>query len=112
MLIKLEHKKYYFVLFSAVHAGIADPRLVYYPSLRGVGLWSCSNQDPRGFVLKPGLSSTVLGKLGCDPFEVQAGRLAYRETGFISSWKSTQKLSVTETKKYWAYIVINIYFVT
>ena len=33
MLIKLEHKKYYFVLFSAVHAGIADPELVYYPSL-------------------------------------------------------------------------------
>ena len=29
--------------------------------------------------VKPGLSSTVLGEWGCYPFEVQAGRLAYRE---------------------------------
>ena len=27
MLIKLEHKKYYFVLFSVIHAGIAHPEL-------------------------------------------------------------------------------------
>ena len=27
MLIKLEHKKYYFVLFSAIHAEIAHPEL-------------------------------------------------------------------------------------
>ena len=30
MLIKLEHKKYYFVLFSAIHAEIAHPELAKY----------------------------------------------------------------------------------
>ena len=33
MLIKLEHKKYYFVLFSVIHAGIAHPELAHQPSL-------------------------------------------------------------------------------
>ena len=85
--------------FCAIHAEIVHPELVYYPSWVGVGTWNSSNQDPRGFVLKPGLSSTVLGKLGCDPFEVQAGRLAYREIGFLALENLTQNWGVTEIKE-------------
>ena len=32
--------------YLAVHVGIADPRLVYYPSLGLLGLETVQNQDP------------------------------------------------------------------
>ena len=96
----MEHKKYYFVLFCAIHAEIVHPELAK-SSWVGVGTWSCSNQDPGALSWRQGLS-VLWGakvKLGCYPIEVQAGRQAYRETGFVALENLTQKWSVTEIKE-------------
>ena len=60
MLIKLEHKKYYFVLFSAIHAGIADPKLTNLV-WRVLELEAVQTKTQWGFVFKPGLVCTVRG---------------------------------------------------
>ena len=50
--------------------------------------------------------------MGCYPFGVQAGKQAYRETGFVALENLAQKWSVTEIKEISSFYVIGIYFVT
>ena len=50
MLIKLEHKKYYFVLFSVIHAGIAHPELA--KSILGVLAFEAVQTKIQGLCLE------------------------------------------------------------